>query len=283
MAAFASFPAAAALFSIAAVGLCGPAFAQPGPAAETVYSATFEPTAVTASGVVPRGKSLADVVVRPASAVILEASLDPVTAKSAAVTSGFDFTPGRVLFGTPDSPGLFCDVMRNRGLGSSAACLRDKNGDGAFDEAVRYDFNSGRSDRVFITDKGKVRGGKVKKTFPLRQTLAYRPAPDAPLPEARINLLWASTSPQKDDPAARRVVDLIVTDGSNFTGTEIMSGSYASVPIAEDAPELQFYGASIRLHGLTAEGDLRFSLNPGRTPQPMPLVFRGYRLIIVSY
>jgi hypothetical protein len=44
--------------------------------------------------------------------------------------------------------------MRNRGLGSSTACLGDTDGDGLFDEAVSYDFNAASADPVFITDKG---------------------------------------------------------------------------------------------------------------------------------
>ena len=158
--------------AIFAATLLGPVAAQGIAAPETTYNAVFEPSDATRSGIASRGKSLSDVVIRPASAVVLEESLDPAIATAAAVTSGFAFTPGRVLFGTSDTPGLFCDLMRNRGLGSSTACLRDIDGDGSFDEAVRYDFNSGRSDRVFITDKGKVRGGKLKKTFPLKQKLA---------------------------------------------------------------------------------------------------------------
>lgn len=269
--------------AIFAATLLGPVAAQGIAAPETTYNAVFEPSDATRSGIASRGKSLSDVVIRPASAVVLEESLDPAIATAAAVTSGFAFTPGRVLFGTSDTPGLFCDLMRNRGLGSSTACLRDIDGDGSFDEAVRYDFNSGRSDRVFITDKGKVRGGKLKKTFPLKQKLAYNPAPDAALPEARINLLWSSRALAKDDPGGARIVELVVTDGSNFTGTEIMSSKFAQVLVTSTAPELAFYGAKIRLSGFTAEGDLRFKLEAGAAPQPIALVFRGYRLIMIGY
>lgn len=268
---------------VIAAALLDPLAAQGVPQPVTTYIAVFEPTEATRSGIAPRGKSLADVVVRPDSAVVLQATLDPAIATSAAVTAGFPFTPGRMLFGTADSPGLFCDLMRNRGLGSSAACLRDIDRDGTFDEAVRYDFNSGRSDRVFITDKGKVRGGKLKKTFTLAQKLAYAPAPDAALPEARINLLWSSRAPRKDDTGAPRTVELVVTDGSNFTGTQIMSSQYAAVPVTDGTSMLAFYGAKIRLTGFTAEGSLRFSLEAGAAPQPVDLVFRGYRLIIVGY
>lgn len=266
---------AALLFApLVAQGLSQPA---------TQYNAVFEPNDATRSGIAPRGESLADVVVRPDRAVVLQAALDPVVATSAAVTPGFAFTPGRTLFGTADSPGLFCDLMRNRGLGSSAACLRDVDQDGTFDEAVRYDFNSGRSDRVFITDKSKVRGGKLKKTFVLAQKLAYTPAPAAALPEARIKLLWSRLAVRKDNPRAPQMVELVVTDGTNFTGTQIMSRQYAIVPVTDGAQTLLFYGASIRLSGFTTEGDLRFSLQPGAAPQPVDLVFRGERLIIIGY
>lgn len=247
------------------------------------YDALVSSTAITQSGLAPRGKSLADVVIRPTSAVVLEGVLDAATAKQAAVTSGFAFNRGRMLFGTRESPGLYCDLMRNRGLGSSAACLHDVDGDGRFDEAVRYDFNSASADRVFITDKGKVRGGKFKKRFPLAQKIAYSAAPAGELPEARIGLLWANSPSNKARPGQPPLIELLVTDGDNFTGTQIMSSIYALVPVTDGSQELDFYGAAIRLKGIAADGALQFSLTTSPDPRPIGLVFRGYRLVLIGY
>jgi len=257
--------------------------ALPAPAAPIIYDAVIVPTGITQSGLAPRGESLADVVIRPTSAVVLGGTLDDRTAKQAAVTKGFAFTPGRMLFGTREASGLYCDLMRNRGLGSSTACLNDSDGDGLFDEAVRYDFNSGRADRVFITDKGKLRGGKLKKRFPLAQKLAYAPALNADLPEARISLRWANESPGALRPGQSPRVELLATDGDNFTGTQIMSSIYALVPMTDGSQVLNFYGSRIKLTGFAADGALRFNLVASPDPQPMGLVFRGYQLFIIGY
>ena len=247
------------------------------------YDALILPTNITQSGLAPRGKSLADVVIRPTSAVTLEGALDAATAKKAAVTAGFPFAPGRTLYGTRETPGLYCDLMRNRGLGSSAACLNDTDRDGLFDEAVRYDFNSAGADRVFITDKGKVRGGKFEKRFPLAQKIAYAPAAGSDLPEARISLEWASSPLNKNLPGQPPLVELLITDGSNFTGTQIMSSAFARVPVTDGAQELDFYGARIRMKAITADGALQFSLTANPERQPIGLVFRGYRLVFIGY
>ena len=247
------------------------------------YDALILPTGITQSGLAPRGKSLADVVIRPTSAVTLEGALDAATAKKAAVTAGFPFAPGRTLYGTREKPGLYCDLMRNRGLGSSAACLNDTDRDGLFDEAVRYDFNSAGADRVFITDKGKVRGGKFEKRFPLAQKIAYAPAAGNDLPEARISLEWASSPLNKNLPGQPPLVELLITDGSNFTGTQIMSSAFARVPVTDGAQELDFYGARIRMKAITADGALQFSLTANPERQPIGLVFRGYRLVFIGY
>lgn len=241
------------------------------------------PTAVTRIGLAPRGKSLADVVIRPTAAVVLIGTLDDATAKLAAVTPGFPLAPGRLLFGTRESPGLYCDLMRNRGLGSSAACLHDIDGDGRFDDAVRYDFNSASADRVFITDKGKVRGGKFKKRFSLKQKIDYTAAPPIEMPEARISVLWANSPMNKARPGQPPLVELLATDGDNFTGTQIMSSDYALVPVTDGSQELDFYGAGIRLKGFAPDGALQFSLVASGDFRPMGLVFRGYRLIMIGY
>lgn len=260
-----------------------PSPALPSGPAPIGYDAIISPTSLTQSGLAPRGKSLADVIIRPTSAVVLEGALDAATAKQAAVTAGFPFTPGRMLFGTRESPGLYCDLMRNRGLGSSTACLNDVDGDGRFDEAVRFDFNSGSADRVFITDKGKVRGGKLKKRFPLAPKVAYTAASAGSLPEARISLLWANSPSNKARPGLPPLAELLITDGDNFTGTQIMSSIYALVQVTDGSQELDFYGARIRLKGFTADGALQFSLTASPEPRPIGLVFRGYRLVLIGY
>lgn len=196
--------------------------AQKAPPSPTTYLATVDPPATEEEQIVARGKPLAQLVVRPERAVILAGTLAPEIARRTAVTEGFAFTPGRVLYGTHDREGLFFDLMRNRGLGSSVACLRDSDGDGAFDAAVRYDFNSGGADMVFITDKGKVRGGRLKLTLPLDRPLPYIDAPDEAFPTGRLALLWNSKRKRTDLSDQPTIIEFVASDGQIFPGRRFL-------------------------------------------------------------
>lgn len=219
--------------------------------AATRYLAAPTLTPQVTEGVALKGKPLATYFLTPALAVELQATLDPAVALKAAVTGSAPFVPGRMLYGGEDRPGLFCDLMRNRGLGSSAACLLDSDMDGRFDQAVRYGFNSAQSDMVFITDKGKVRGGKLKATIPLGQPLAYRAVTGAALPSAEVRLLWEARDRKDAAGIARTQIDLVVTDGSNFTGTEILSQQYVRATLGPQPVEIPFYGLKLTLRGMT--------------------------------
>lgn len=232
----------------------------------------------------PKGKSLASYILRPEFAVLLKDDLDPQIARRSAVKDSFPFVRGRVLYGWRERPGLYCDLMRNRGLGSSTACLRDTNADGKFDEAVRFDFNSVESDVVFITDKGKVRGGRFKRAEPLPHALAYEPIDPEDRPHAQVELLWEI--PRSQSGAGQsRAVDLFVSDGPNFTGTEILGGHFARIrlniqpevfEIFGTLPsEIDFYGVRVGIIDITAEGDLRYTLQPVAQDVPIGFVFRG--------
>ena len=63
-----------------------------------------------------------------------------------------------LLYGWPERPGLYCDLLRCRGLYMSAACLQDSDADGDFDEGLRLDFNAHRGDLVAVTPPHDRRG-----------------------------------------------------------------------------------------------------------------------------
>ncbi len=128
-----------------------------------------------------------------------------------------------------------------------------------------------------------MRGGKLKKRFPLARKVAYAAAPAADLPEARISMLWAKSRQGKDQPGQPARIELLITDGDNFTGTQIMSSNYALAPVTDGTQELDVYGARVRLKGITADGALQFSLRASPAEQPIGFVFRGYRLVIIGY
>lgn len=252
-------------------------------AAATRYLAAPSLAPQVIEGVALKGKPLAIYQLTPALAVELQGTLDSATALKAAVTGSAPFVPGRVLFGGDDRPGLFCDLMRNRGLGSSTACLLDTDMDGRFDQAVRYDFNSARSDMVFITDKGKVRGGKLKATIPLGVPLAYRAVTGAAMPSAEVRLLWEAHDRKDSAGTVRTQVDLVVTDGSNFTGTEILSQQYVRATLAPQPIEIPFYGLKLTLRGLTAQRSLVYTAERTAEAVPIDFVFRGYVTRIIGY
>ena len=84
----------------------------------------------------------------------------------------FDTT--RRLYGWPERPGLYCDLLRSRGLYLSAACLQDSNADGHFDEGLRLDFHCRPPRRDAQRQDHRVNFTKVR--VPLRSPIAYTPA-----------------------------------------------------------------------------------------------------------
>lgn len=252
-----------------------PLQAQPQPPLST-YLVTMSGTPSDEERLAPRGKPLADFTIQPDRGVILKGKLDPAIAMDMAVTAEFPFVEGRRLYGWRDHPGLYCDLMRNRGLGSSAACLRDSNADGVFDEAVRYDFNSASAQVVFITDKQKVRGGKFKGSVKLAAPLPYDPITDGDLPAAKLKLLWSSSADKRAIRTDAKRLEFILTDGNNFTGTEILASQYyASVWMG--APRtIEIYGVRVNLLGFDDKNGLRYRISPVRDKEPVSFGFRGY-------
>ena len=249
----------------------------------TSYLAEFDGTAEGTIAFAARGKPLVEVTLRPASAVTLQGDLDAQIASAAAVDAGFPFVAGTTLYGSDGDAGLFCDLMRNRGLGSSAACLRDKDGDGVFDTAVRFDFNSGGADRVFLTDKGKVRGGNFKKEFPLAQGIAYSDNADGEMPTGRVSLFWESPRKRKDPSDAPALVQFMLTDGINFTGTEILSRDILVMRYTGGPTTADFLGNTITVHGFGEKGEIRYSVTAAKDPATIGFVFRGYVVNIIGY
>jgi hypothetical protein len=114
--------------------------------------------------------------VRPLTSVTLSAAIPTDLAVQFGAKEDFPFEAGRQLYGWPERPGLYCDLLRPRGLGISTACLRDSDGDGRFDEGLRLDFNSGLGELLVISHSGKIIGVRYKpKTVPLPNPVGYAP------------------------------------------------------------------------------------------------------------
>lgn len=230
-----------------------------------------------------RGDPLAEIIVKPELSIVLGGNLEAVIGREIGVKEEFPFVEGRPLYGWRNHPGLYCDLMRNRGLGSSAACLRDTDGDGAFDKAQRVDFNSGRADVVFITDKQKVRGGVFKKIHPLAIPITYKSAPTEDLPAANLKLSWKSDFKKKIGTQEPIVIEITLTDGKNFTGTEIFSNIYYTVSYTGRPVSVDMYGLQLTVLGFDEEGNLKYALEQVRKEMPVGLVFRGYTFHIIAY
>ena len=270
----------AALFGACAAG---PLSAQKEEQQPTNYMATFDSTPDGEEVMARRGKKLVDVMLRPKSAVVLRGAINAEVARKAAVKPKFPFVEGTILYRTSGRKGLYCDLMRNRGLGSSTACLRDNDGDGTFDEAVRFDFNSAGSDTVFITDKGKVRGGYEKAVIPLTYAVGYEAAPDAELPTGRVGVFWESPRKRKDPPNNPALLRFTLTDGSNFTGTQIFSSKMLVMGYPGAPKTVDFYGAKVTVYGFGPKGEIRYSVKAAEEPAEVGFVFRGYIVNIIAY
>lgn len=262
-----------------------PAFAnkpdRPEPRGTTYLAEPLVDEQASAELLAKRNGSLAEYRLRPELKIVLNDALDPKLGKRMAMHRSQPLVAGTPLFGWRDWPGLYCDLMRNRGLGSSAICLRDNDDDGAFDDVVRLDFNSATGDLVFITDKGKVRGGYFKREAALPAPLAYERVDGAERPEGRVHLVWELISANRDDSAAPVLIDLLMTDGPNFTGTEILSETLLRVPFRGEPVTVEFNGAEIDLLGLTEDNQLRYRIRPKDQPAPVKFVFRGYVMNII--
>lgn len=249
------------------------------------YMVSLEEASAPASGELQakKNKALAQFIIRPELSVVLEGDIDSEIARRTAVKKKFPFIEGRQLFGWRDHPGLFCDLMRNRGLGSSAACLRDNDGDGKFDDAVRYDFNSASADMIFITDKGKVRGGHLKREQALTAPVPYSAITSGDFPTAKMNLLWESNQSKIAGSGQPVTIDITLTDGNNFTGTEVFAEYYARVRHSGTPVELEIYGTKIRIKNVDSEGSLSYEMTPIAKSAPVGFVFRGHIFRIVFY
>lgn len=272
-----------AVLALVLIATPSTAAAQPPRQVPTVYSAQFDPTPDGAIETAGRGKPLVEVTLRPSTAVVLKDSLDRDLATKAGVNPNFPFLEGTILYGAEGHAGLYCDLMRSRGLGSTAACLRDNDADGVFDEAVRFDFNSGRSDIVFLTDRAKVRGGKLKSEIALIQGLAYETATPDTMPTGRVSLFWESERNRKDPSSDPALVSFLLTDGKNFTGTEILSRDLLIMRYSGEATTAEFHGNAITVHGFGPKGEIRYSVKPSEEPTSIGFVFRGYIINIIGY
>jgi len=98
-----------------------------------------------------------------------------------------------------------------------------------------------------------------------------------------MNLLWNSNRKRKDPLDGPTVIEILASDGPNFTGTEIFADRVAQLTYRGTPIEFDFYGSHVTVSGFTAEGELRYEVKPTGEATPMNLVFRGYVIHIIGY
>lgn len=226
------------------------------------------------------GGTLIELQARPVTAVRLEEGIQPETAALFGAKPEAPFDAGRVLTGWPERPGLYCDFLRNRGLGLSTACLYDRDGDGRFDEGRRYDFNSGIGDLLGLTPSGKIIG--VRTTAKKPALVALTPPASFSKVEVpggmtgRLALKW-----RKIKSGGQQALQLWITTPDNYTGTEGISAEVAQVQSSELPDEGELYGVRLRLLGFDEKGALRYQILGVRDGATVPLMFRGYTFRII--
>ena len=220
--------------------------------------------------------------VRPLTAVTVGEAVPPEIAGEFGAKAEHPLDTRLPLYGWPEWPGLYCDLLRPRGLGLSTACLRDRDGDGRFEEGLRLDFNSGLGGLMVISHSGKIIGVRYKpKPMPLPRPVTYSPAAaTAPAATGRLGLRWKS-APKKalGGPA----VMLWVSTPDNYTGTEgigekIVAFRRDSVPL-----DVELYGIRLRILGFDEDGSMRYRLIGMTDGVAVPLFFRGYTFRIIGY
>jgi len=217
--------------------------------------------------------------VRPVSAVTLAEAVPADIAVQFGAKADFAFDTALKLYGWPERPGLYCDLLRARGLGLSAACLNDRDQDGRFDEGLRLDFNSGHADLLGLTPSHKIIGVNFTKArVPLPRPIAYAPATPAADATGKLALRW---KPYKAGGAG--AVQMWLSTPDNYTGTEGLSENVLVFDRDKLPADIDLYGVRLRVHGFDESNAMQFSLLGIADGVPVPLLFRGYVFHIIGY
>ena len=265
----------------AGLALCAlPAFAQLAERKASSFGIVAQPVDTEAVQVTGPSRGFLKFDVRPLTAVTLSESIPAALAIQFGAKEDVPFEAGRTLYGWPERPGLYCDLLRPRGLGISAACLRDADLDGRFDEGLRLDFNSGFADILVISHSRKIIGARLrsKTTTPLPRPVAYASA--EPAATGRLSLHWRPVGKKR---LGAPSVEMWISTPDNYTGTEGLSENVLvfrrdSVPL-----DVELYGIRLRVLGFDEEGGMRYKLLGMTDGAAVPLLFRGYTFRIIAY
>lgn len=261
-----------------------PVIAQSPPApphgAGSSFAIVGQPVARDAVLLARSGGTLLELKARPVAAVRLGESIAPETAALFGAKADAPFDTARVLYGWPERPGLYCDLLRTRGLGLSTACLEDTDRDGRFDQGRRFDFNSGLGDLLGVTPSGKIIGVRTDAKKPgriaLPRPVAYTSTEVPPDVTGRLALKW-----RRVKAGGGHAAQLWITTPDNYTGTEGISEQVAQFPLTQVPTEGELYGVRLRILGFDDKGAMRYQVLEVRDGATVPLRFRGYTFRIM--
>lgn len=260
-----------------------PVIAQSPPAPAERSGSSFALVGQAADGAERTAKSggtLLELTARPTTAVALGGAVAPEPAALIGAKPDHPFGPDRVLYGWPERPGLYCDLLRHRGLGLSTACLIDRDRDGTFDEGRRFDFTSGLGDLLVATPSSKIIGvrtdAKKPAAVPLPQPVPYARAEVPAEVTGRLALKW-----RRVKAGAGHAAQLWITTPDNYTGTEGISEQVAQFPLTQVPTEGELYGVRLRVLGFDEKGAMRYQVLEVRDGATVPLRFRGYTFRIM--
>ncbi|HEX9983371.1 MAG TPA: hypothetical protein VGF69_08905 [Thermoanaerobaculia bacterium] len=263
----------------AAVMAAAPSAAQVEPRVGSSFAVVARPVALDREQVARANSAMVEFDVRPILAVTLAQPIPHALAGQFGAKREVPFDAGLRLYGWPERPGLYCDLLRSRGLYMSSACLRDSDADGDFDEGLRLDFHSAHADLLGVTPNGKIIGMNFTKVrVPLSAPIAYAPAAPAAEVTGKLALYWKRTP---DKASGRELVELWISTPSNSTGTEGLSQNVVMFDRTKIPLDVELYGIRLRVHGFDANGRLRYTLLGMTGGVPIPLLFRGYTFHIL--
>jgi hypothetical protein len=270
------------LLALAAVLVAAaPSAAQVKPRIGSSFAVVASPVALDREQTARANSAFLTFDARPVSAVTLAQPVPHALASQFGAKRDVPFDTGLRLYGWPERPGLYCDLLRSRGLGISAACLLDNDADGDFDEGLRLDFNSGRADLLSVTPNGKIIGVNFTKVrVPLPDPIAYTPAAPAGEATGKLALHW-KRAPGKA--SGREMVQLWISTPINSTDTEGLSQNVLMVDRAKVPVDVELYGIRLRIHGFADDGAMRYTLLGMTDGVPIPLLFRGEPLRIMIF
>jgi hypothetical protein len=191
-------------------------------------------------------------------------------------------TAGDVMTATGLSKGLYCAPQRLTFLPFKAPCLRDRDGDGQFDESLSSFFVGYGPQGTLITDQQRLLPVSFSESARLPKPVRYTAAALEQSPSLEAKLRWRKVSYPKE-PGSPTLLTFWLdgTVDSPLDGdwdARHGFGSFSaeqSVVLGRDDDRIRFGGLTILVLGFDKHGQVQFQLEDYEPDQPVPLYYRS--------